>query len=319
MQRVWELEEVGACELCGGSDARQVFHHGPFGVRRCRACGLNWLSPRIAEDRIGDYYNSETDDYNASTDDLETQLRNPTFAFRGQRLESYTTTKRLFEIGCGDGNFLAFMKRRGWTVSGSEVRRVAIDLLRDRHGIEGILADPDATVPTGTWEAVGMYHVLEHLYHPRRALEAIHAAVIPKGLLHVQVPNISSGDGRIGGAAWAGLAWPRHAFHFGPSQLKRLLQEEGFRVVSIKTYDPWHGPGMVAFTLRGRLRSIVSRSPSASANSAPSESGQLPITGRPDPRLAPAISIINAVSRPIAQFQSWFGWGNIIDAIGVRV
>ena len=161
----------------------------------CAGCGVVRLVDRVAESALGllyaHYYNPEE----LSREALEHQLKNPTFAYRLRRIESMrgSRERRIFEIGCGDGNFLAFMQRAGWTVDGSEFGSESVSLVRDRHGIAITEGDVTKQRPqSAPYPVVAAYHVIEHIYRPAEWLRQVRTLIEPRGLLCLQTPNWSS-------------------------------------------------------------------------------------------------------------------------------
>ena len=82
-----------------------------------------------------------------------------------------------------------------------------------------------------------MYHVLEHLHDPRRALCEARRLLAPRGKLIVQVPNLGCWQYRVFGSRWNGLDVPRHLYNFRFEDLKRLLESCGFGVNRVKHFS----------------------------------------------------------------------------------
>lgn len=320
--RAYRIEHVATCILCGSGSSRELFKVPPFGFRRCLGCGLVRLSPRVSAEDLSNLYDDWGREQFAPLDEpLELQLRNPTFDFRAKRLAAYTPGPRLFEVGCGDGNFLAFMRSRGWVVSGSEATETAAQTTRERHAIDVHRVEFDSfQMPGGKYEAVGLYHVFEHLYDPRAILEGVRDALAPEGVIHLQLVNHRSIDGRLGGRLWWGLQCPQHTFLYEPRHLRSLLLEHGFRVLSIETYDPWHSPGMMELTLRAVLKRMAQRvrltPPAPRTSTAVRAYAAHP--EREEQALARLLSpTVRTVARFLARAESFVGFGNVADVVAV--
>ena len=100
----------------------------------------------------------------------------------------------------------------------------------------------DAGIEPGTFDAVSLWHVLEHVDDPRAALRAAHAWLRPGGALVVGVPNLASTQALIGGPRWYHLDVPRHKTHFTATGLRTLLRAEGFTVQAERQVLLEHNP-----------------------------------------------------------------------------
>lgn len=314
-----ETEPVPTCVLCGSARSRRLFRLPPFGYEACRRCGLVRLSPRVLSHDLASFYDRlYREPYEHAEEPLTQQLANPTFVYRATRLTAFAAGRRLFEIGCGDGNFLAVMRARGWAVAGSEVHESAVRAGRDRHGLDvHVIAFDSFKVPGGSYDAVGMYHVLEHLYDPRAVLRGIRDALNPGGVLHLQLPNIGSIDGRLGRRSWWGLRCPQHVTFYEPRHLRRLLAEEGFRVVSIETYDPWHSPGTMELTLRSMARRAYRRAVGTIRPDSAPDADDSPAVGATS-RRPRELRGLRILARFLARAEAVVGLGNVADVIAVR-
>ncbi|MBA3414964.1 MAG: class I SAM-dependent methyltransferase, partial [Chloroflexia bacterium] len=138
---------------------------------------------------------------------------------------------RVLDIGCGNGDFLRFLKRRGWEVAGTDFSAEAAALARAK-GIpvhRGDLAS--AAFPDRAFDVVTLWHVVEHLPHPHRELDEVERILRDDGLLVIEVPNSDCPTRRLCGTAWRQLDVPRHLQHFTPETLAAMLARSGFAVV----------------------------------------------------------------------------------------
>lgn len=138
--------------------------------------------------------------------------------------------KLLLDVGCGNGDFLRQAARRGYAPEGTELspesaRRASPDgSLKVHIGEVASLA-----FQGGTYRAVTLWHVLEHLREPLAALRTARAALQPDGKLFLSLPNVGSVQAKRYGKHWFHRDPPRHLWHFGVGTLAALLQEAGFR------------------------------------------------------------------------------------------
>jgi len=85
------------------------------------------------------------------------------------------------------------------------------------------------------FDAVIIWHVLEHLYRPIETLDEATRIIKDGGLVAIAVPNFSSLQSRWFKSGWFHLDLPRHLYHFDPDNLDQALTQRGFVVQSIST------------------------------------------------------------------------------------
>lgn len=317
--RLWE--EARECGACGS--ARWAAAGSVCGKRyaRCAECGVVRLYDRVARDQLHRLYAGYYPGPDPTPDELRLQLANSTFAHRLRRLEAALPAgrHRIFEVGCGDGNFLAFLRASGWKVHGSEYDAETAALVRRRHGIEPFVGDVADEVPPGApFDAVAAYHVLEHVYHPAEWLRAVRRMLAPGGALHLQVPNHASLTRRLTGRAWASVMFPQHVYFYTPDTLAALLRREGFAPLGTTTWDPWHGPGTVSASLVNQARRMAGRGlpwtdPLAGAGVAGAPVSVEAAGPGGKPRLARRA--LDAVSARLARVEAAAGAGAVVDVV----
>ena len=317
-------EEAAACGACG---SRRYRFAGAIDGRRlavCLDCDVERLYDRVAESRLDLLYENYYAANDPSPPELERQLRNPTFALRRRRLENVLEgrARRILEIGCGDGNFLAALRRAGWDVLGQEFGADTSAIVERRHGIPMITGPLESVLVERQFPVVAAYHVFEHIYHPTAWLEGVRQFVEPNGLLHLQVPNAASLTRKLSGEVWSGLVFPQHVYFYDPRTLQRVLERAGFRVLSTSTWDPWHGPGAVASS----VANIANR---VSSGRRPWNARVLEQPARPAPNVtAPAetrgrLTVVlrrglDTISEGLARVEAAAGRGAVVDIIARR-
>lgn len=181
---------------------------GKWTLLRCPECNLVWLNPRPIPEDIGRLYSEyfthttanavpnriallrkaikrrilmSTFSYKNHSDKLSKKaarwLLSGMGFFRdvidGAVMWLGTSCRgRLLDVGCGNGIFLATMKELGWEVAGVEPDRQAARVAREQFGLNvhvGTLEE--AGFADGTFDAITMSHVVEHLADPIMHLE----------------------------------------------------------------------------------------------------------------------------------------------------
>jgi SAM-dependent methyltransferase len=131
-------------------------------------------------------------------------------------------------MGAGRGRFVAAARAAGWSASGVEPSVRGVEAARAVYGVE--LERASLAEATGEFDAVTLWHVLEHLEDPDAAVAHVSSLLSHGGVLLVGVPNLASVQARLGGARWFHLDLPRHRTHFTPTGLRQLLERHGFTV-----------------------------------------------------------------------------------------
>lgn len=163
-----------------------------------------------------------------------------------------TVGERLLDIGCwgGEGTLATGALEKYREVHGVDITEVSVDRARER-GIRARVVDLNREplpYDAAFFDCVLMLAVLEHVMDPYFALREIRRVLRPTGTFVVAVPNAASFSNRVRilfGRAPVTSREPGcdggHLHYFTPHDLKRLLEETGFRVVARATTGgmPW--------------------------------------------------------------------------------
>jgi len=170
--------------------------------------------------------------------------------------------QRLVDVGCGNGQFLQWARELGWSVYGVEMDAAAAAVAR-AHGIEILGSHLHELGPAheGTFEAITLSHVIEHVYDPIDTLRHCWRLLKPGGYLWIQTPNAGSVGYEIYGAHWRGLEPPRHLVMFNAAVLRSCLERVGFERVRLlpPDEDPEHIFTLSASMQLGRIAEKDSR------------------------------------------------------------
>ena len=235
------------CALCGATDQALVYPASASGaplpgefsctsgalalyddIVQCSACGMVSSVPVIDPEGIRESYEAVVDDDYLAEEEGRREL----FAWvLGSQAGYAVPGRRLLELGSNVGLFLDVARSAGWDAVGYEPSRWAVETGRQRFGVdlrEGVLEDVDE--PSGSFDAVVMLDVLEHLVDPLAALRRLGALVGPDGLVTLSTVNISSIHARLRKERWPWLIRP-HLHYFSPETLHAMLLAAGLRLV----------------------------------------------------------------------------------------
>ena len=244
-----ELVHVG-CPLCRLKRAAYERTVDGFRLERCADCGFVFANPQPSVEFLGELYSNR--DANALID-FYARTASPSqlamFDSLLQRLEElHGGVGRLLDLGCGPGYCFERAAKRGWDAHGVDLGEwtaaaAAARNLKNLH--VGNLADQ--SFPDGHFDAVVSVEVFEHLTDPISELKDSQQVLRPGGLLLLQVPNYRTLPILLGRDDFRLNTPPQHLNYFTPHTLRKLLQENGFRVLQLRT-----GGGLKLGNLFGR-------------------------------------------------------------------
>ena len=206
-----------------------------FAIVQCTACGFQFTNPRPDAASIGRYY--ESDEYvshNSAAAGLINQAYKVARFFTMRRkvalLNKVAPGKgKILDYGCGTGHFLAACKANGWQIQGLEPSPRARAEATERVG-KAIEADNLGAFEAGSFDAITLWHVLEHVHDLNDTLRQLISLLKPEGTLIIAVPNVESPDAQHYRQDWAAYDVPRHLYHFSPKTLTQLLKKHKMQV-----------------------------------------------------------------------------------------
>lgn len=223
--------------------ARDFVTGDQFEIRRCGSCGLAITWPPPPPEDMGRYYPAT---YYGETGEKRfvgpvEGLQRALYGSRVRQLEQAIGGRpgRVLDVGCGRGFLLDAFRRRGWNVEGTEMSAASSAHAREVLGIPVQVGPLEALgIPGESFDAVTIWHVLEHVPTPASLLDEIHRILRPGGVLLVSVPNFGSPEARASGPAWFHLDVPRHLVHFTPDTLVGALRGSGFEPLGTSWFTP---------------------------------------------------------------------------------
>lgn len=241
------------CALCGSKDFVQVFFapdfdtgQTSFQLSRCTSCNLVRTEPVLNNSELEKYYslsyyrNGETKFIGVA--ERLTYFFNYTRAhtilsyLRDRRKQIAHTSPRILDIGCGRGNLLKIMEQKGCDCHGIE--RAEFPMNDFSHKIHIYRSNfEDTFFEENFFDAVIIWHVLEHITNPILMIEKTARILRTDGILAIAVPNFGSFQARMFRKNWFHLDLPRHVHHFTADVLLRLLKKNEFEIIHKHTFS----------------------------------------------------------------------------------
>ena len=136
----------------------------------------------------------------------------------------------LLDVGCGNGSFLLTMRELGWQVEGLEPDLSAVRSARSlglevSHG-----SARSSELPSKTWDAITMSHVIEHVVDPLAAIELLVTRLNDGGMLSIISPNPVGSLACIFGRNWFAMDPPRHLVLPSPKGYELMTRKLGLNV-----------------------------------------------------------------------------------------
>ncbi len=237
-----------SCPICNSKDIQEqltakdyTVSQEKFAVWHCNTCTGRFTQDVPAQDDIGAFYASEnyishSDTKKGIINSLYHLVRKRTLGAKRRLVinESGTVKGTILDIGCGTGAFLQTMKEADWNITGLEPDMVARNKAAELYNINPQEPGKLFELPAGTFNAITMWHVLEHVHELHAYIKQIEGLLVANGKLFIAVPNYTSKDADIYKEYWAAYDVPRHLYHFSPQSMEKLLSQHGLKLAAIK-------------------------------------------------------------------------------------
>ncbi len=243
-----ELISYSHCPCCGSASVYPALSakdytvsNEMFEIWHCDDCTARFTQRVPNAATIGPYYQSanyvsHSDTAKGLINRLYHFVRNYTLNTKRKLVQDTTEkgTGTLLDVGAGTGAFANTMQVAGWNVTALEPDDIARKNAANKYGLE--LQSPDNLFQLGNsqFDAITMWHVLEHVHELHAYLEQFHKLLKQDGKLIIAVPNYTSYDAKRYGEYWAAYDVPRHLYHFSPKSMQLLGKAKGFELIDTK-------------------------------------------------------------------------------------
>lgn len=222
---------------------------GNYNVIACSKCGFKHLNPIPSEEVLNEFYSKQyftthKPDY-IKEDIREDLFLRVAFEERHRNFQKGYNRKSILDIGCGSGQFLNFLKEKGYTTYGVEPSIVASDIAKSNgHNIYTGIIDEFVKVSNQKFDVICLKNVLEHVRNPIQVLDYCKKIMHKDSILFIEVPNDYSLEQLSGvkllnsNKKW--ISTPDHINYFNFKILKRILNLNEFKIITRYTSFPMY-------------------------------------------------------------------------------
>ena len=202
---------------------------------KCPSCGLIYLV-NVPEE-LGKYYPAA---FYAIPRDKESLLaKSANEQYKIEIVQQFIKKGRLLEIGSAWGTFACLARQSGFDIDVIEMNEQCCRFIQNKLGIRAVTSIDQITTHDGLsgYDAILLWHVIEHLPDPWSVLKTACAQLLPEGILVVSAPNPEALQFRIFGHHWTHVDAPRHVQLIPISLLTQQMDKLGFQPLLITTTD----------------------------------------------------------------------------------
>ena len=237
---IGNLEHIN-CPICERDETKLLFNKDSLSVVACKQCRLRYVNPRVdrqtlEEGYVETYYPPDKME-RIRTDSMEWLQMTE----RLVELEKRHQDKgRLLDVGCGIGTFLHLAREQDWESYGVEPSKSGSDFAQEVYELDVRCGDLfDADFPSAHFDAITLYHVLEHISELNPFLSELRRILKPAddeqkaGTLVIEVPNGEGLQSRLQKADWPYVHPHDHLYYFSARSLPKLLRKHGFQDITL--------------------------------------------------------------------------------------
>lgn len=239
------------CDICASSTYNRYFNRNDGQtVVKCKSCGFCYLNPKPDQHYLDSIYRKKSYFKNKQSnigysDYFQYQQENKFWQLMKNKILKYSKLKisKCLDIGCASGEFLQLMTKDGVLGYGVELSSHAAKLAKKKNLTIYNKKFEDVSFKD-CFELITLFDVLEHVESPIQFMKKVNSLLIPKGLIVITTPNLKKFY--LNGKQWVGFTSSHeHLYFFTPDTIKRLLENTGYTLLKVETYDDTYYPSFI--------------------------------------------------------------------------
>ena len=198
--------------------------------------GLLKTYPVPASEKLPDYYKSNeyishSDSSKGFVNKLYYRVKRYNLTSKYNLIQNSISGNQILDYGCGTGDLVAYLSSKNMDAFGFEPNPIAHTIAFKKNP-KKIYTNSDF-LDTSNFDAITLWHVLEHLPNLHQEILRLKNALNPNGKMFVAVPNYESYDATYYKEFWAAYDVPRHLWHFNSAAMKKLFEQFGMIIENI--------------------------------------------------------------------------------------
>lgn len=249
------MKKLRECTICKSKKIAPKYMHakdyhtyipGEYEIWECQKCGIYFLNPMMNQEELRKCYKQDYYSYYDYTKERENINILKKLWRILIKVNTYTPElpphAKILDIGCGSGEWLYGMKKKGYKVKGCEISKEAAEIGRETAGIDiysGQLTD--GVFKDEEFDFIRSNHSFEHINNPNETLDEIYRILKKGGQLFIGVPNTGGLWSSIYKEYWYYLGAPIHVYNYSDRNLSFLLKRHGFKIKKIRYNGNYFG------------------------------------------------------------------------------
>jgi SAM-dependent methyltransferase len=253
--------EYVACNLCGREAFSPVLTDQKTGFSQgfCASCGLIYVNPRLnghsRERFYATYSQKYPEPFLLDPKNPYRQIARSRAAFFDRFLDQLPERpETLLEVGSSYGFFLKELTERdvGIQAHGLEPSSTEVEFARRVNRLSNVRTGhvEELRRTVRRFDAIALFHVLEHLGDPMKTLHILRDRLREGGLIWIEVPDAAELKGDV--IEFQHFISCQHLYEFSQITLKALLERAGFEEVL-------HESAPLGFFLESNQRAIYKK------------------------------------------------------------
>ena len=225
------MTEHKACIVCNKKDLKAMSGYEVHNLVKCSNCSFVFIKKIPSQEELEEHYKI----YAYSDGQYMSEVTKKRYNELLDEFESYRSTNRILDVGCGAANFLSVAKERGWEVYGTEFSEKAVE-----HGIKkginvkrGVLSLED--FDKDSFDVITSFEVIEHIYNPQEEVQKFYNLLRKRGLLYCTTPNFNALARYYLKSDYNIIVYPEHLSYYTTHTLNGLFNKIGLRKKKIFT------------------------------------------------------------------------------------